>query len=119
MFPNVSAPVVSCFGDFTQGYAVPSTGAWANYASTSGATPFMAAVHARLVQYAGAPFDFMNFALACPEAFNDIATGSNGAYTAGVGRDMVTGIGSPNGPAMLSALDAYLNRNIIIDGSSS
>lgn len=118
IFPGVSGPVVSAFGDFTQGYAVPlSTGAWSNFSSTSGSCPFMAAVHTRLVQNYGKPFDFMDFACANPSVFNDITTGTNGAYTAATGRDMVTGFGSPKGSVMLAALANY-PTSIMVDGSS-
>ena len=37
-------------------------------------------------------------------AFRDIRSGSNGAYTAGPGYDMVTGIGVPNVSALIAAL---------------
>jgi kumamolisin len=106
VFPDVSCPVVACFGDPDQGYAVAlSNATWLVMSSTSGAAPFMAAVHTRLIQEAGKRFDFLDFALAKPEAFNDITTGS--AYTASTGRDYVTGLGSPNGPALLTALRSY------------
>ena len=36
-------------------------------------------------------------------AFNDITSGSNGAYSAGVGYDLVTGLGSPNVAAIAAA----------------
>ena len=57
---------------------------------------------------AGKPFlPFLNpliYPLRGTAAFRDITTGSNGAYTAGPGYDMVTGIGVPNLAALLSAL---------------
>jgi kumamolisin len=36
--------------------------------------------------------------------FNDIVSGSNGAYQAGPGWDACTGLGSPNGAALLKLL---------------
>lgn len=36
--------------------------------------------------------------------FHDIISGSNGAYSAGYGYDLVTGWGSPNGPMLVSTL---------------
>jgi kumamolisin len=108
VFPDVSCPVAACFGDPDQGYAVAlSNATWLVMSSTSGAAPFMAAVHTRLIQEAGKRFDFLDFALAKPEAFNDITTGSNGAFTASTGRDYVTGLGSPKGSALLTALRSY------------
>lgn len=57
---------------------------------------------------AGKPFlPFLNpliYPLRGTAAFRDITTGSNGAYTAGPGYDMVTGIGVPNVAALISAL---------------
>jgi hypothetical protein len=38
-------------------------------------------------------------------SFRDITSGSNGAYSAGVGWVMVTGLGTPNVPAILNALN--------------
>jgi kumamolisin len=37
-----------------------------------------------------------------PEAFKDITSGNNGAFSAGPGWDATTGLGSPNGTALLS-----------------
>ena len=37
-------------------------------------------------------------------AFNDITSGTNGAYTAGPGHDLVTGLGTPNVAELLKAL---------------
>jgi kumamolisin len=37
-------------------------------------------------------------------AFRDITQGNNGAYQAGPGWDACTGLGSPNGQALLDAL---------------
>jgi kumamolisin len=36
--------------------------------------------------------------------FHDITVGNNGAYSAGPGWDACTGLGSPNGSALLTAL---------------
>jgi len=36
--------------------------------------------------------------------FHDVTTGSNGAYQAGPGWDAVTGWGSPNADALVTAL---------------
>ena len=41
-----------------------------------------------------------------PNAFNDITQGNNGAYSADPGWDACTGLGSPKGAAILSALTA-------------
>lgn len=132
IFPDTMCPVVSCFGYYSQGFfIVLSNRTWVSYSSTSGSCPFMAAVHAKMIQLKGHRFDFMNFALANPGAFHDITTGllvtpgipinpatgptatvtgvtgTNGAFNTKVGRDLVTGIGSPNWPAMVAALENW------------
>jgi kumamolisin len=122
VFPDTMVPVVSAFGDFQQGYAIlRSDGSWSFYSSTSGAAPTMAAVHARLIQSRGSRFDFMDFALANPGAFYDVTSGTNrapgtsageggnGAFLCKPGRDLVTGIGTPDGPAMVAALTNWSN----------
>ena len=38
--------------------------------------------------------------------FRDITSGNNGAYSAGPGWDACTGLGSPNGPALLALVTA-------------
>ena len=48
--------------------------------------------------YAGATAD------TTPAAFHDITSGSNGAYSAGPGWDACTGLGTPDGTALLSTL---------------
>jgi len=40
------------------------------------------------------------------DGFNDITSGNNGAYQAGPGWDACTGLGSPRGETLLSALAA-------------
>jgi kumamolisin len=42
--------------------------------------------------------------LAQNRTMNDITSGTNGAYNAGIGWDCCTGLGTPNGKAILSAL---------------
>jgi kumamolisin len=39
-----------------------------------------------------------------PQAFRDITSGNNGAFSAGTGWDATTGLGSPNGAEILAAL---------------
>jgi len=40
--------------------------------------------------------------------FNDVTTGSNGTYSAGVGYDLVTGIGTPKANLLIPALAGYV-----------
>jgi kumamolisin len=39
-----------------------------------------------------------------PKALRDITSGNNGAFSAGPGWDACTGLGSPNGAAVIAAL---------------
>jgi len=39
-----------------------------------------------------------------PAGFRDVTSGSNGAYTAGLGWDACTGLGVPDGEALLAVL---------------
>lgn len=48
------------------------------------------------------------FAGSNPSYFNDIVSGSNGAYQAGSGYDLVTGIGTPKADQLIPALGAWL-----------
>jgi hypothetical protein len=71
---------------------------------TSWAAPTWAGFCALLNQKAGTPLGFMNPKLYSQivnttfnaASFNDITSGSNGAYSCGPGYDLVTGIGTPN-----------------------
>jgi kumamolisin len=74
---------------------------------TSAAAPLWAALVARLNQVLGARCGVLNsplYAKAAREALNDIVRGSNGAYSATVGWDPCTGLGTPNGQKLLAAL---------------
>jgi kumamolisin len=70
---------------------------------TSLACPVCAAITALINQARTAngqgPVGFLNpylYPLAGTSAFNDVTTGSNGAYSAGPGYDLCTGLGTPN-----------------------
>jgi kumamolisin len=150
-FPDTQCPVVSAFGyegpsggSQPGGFPVPdASGTWRIYSDTSGSCPFMAALHARLIQHwrllhttefgttpVDTRFDFMDFVLWANQqsitvlgegpmtGFHDITEGSNGAYSCTVGRDLVTGIGSPNGPALLPLLSRYRSLVITARGRS-
>jgi kumamolisin len=68
--------------------------------------PLWAALIARFNQKLGRPVGephaaFYQIGI---RAFRDITQGNNGAYKAGPGWDACTGLGSPNGAALLTAL---------------
>ncbi|HZZ17991.1 MAG TPA: protease pro-enzyme activation domain-containing protein [Opitutaceae bacterium] len=66
---------------------------------TSWSAPTWAGFVALINQKTGTPLGMMNpklYPLLGTSAFNDITTGNNGAYSAGVGYDLITGLGTPN-----------------------
>ena len=77
---------------------------------TSAATPLWAALISRINQGTGRKAGLLNEMLYGPlraaGALNDITTGDNGAYSAGAGWDTCTGLGSPDGTAILLGLRA-------------
>ena len=83
---------------FIRGRNVPVGG-------TSAGTPLWAALIALVNQGIGGRAGLLQPMLYGPllmaGALNDITTGDNGAYAAGVGWDACTGLGSPNGTAIL------------------
>lgn len=74
---------------------------------TSAAAPLWASLIARLNEGLNARCGFLNpllYGKLSQGVLNDITSGNNGAYAAKVGWDACTGIGTPNGTKMLSAL---------------
>ncbi len=91
-------------------------GNWAEVGGTSAASPqwcgLTAIANSLRAQEGKAPIgaNFLNVIYSNPLAFHDITQGSNGRCgaicNAGIGYDFVTGLGSPDGPAVVSALVA-------------
>jgi kumamolisin len=76
---------------------------------TSAAAPLWAALLARLNQALGAPVGFFNpflYAHCAHGILRDITRGDNGAYQAAVGWDACTGVGTPDGARLATALGA-------------
>jgi kumamolisin len=74
---------------------------------TSAVAPLWAGLIALLNEALGKPLGFVNpmlYKLAGSSAFSDIRAGNNGDYKAGAGWDACTGLGVPNGQALLAAL---------------
>ena len=75
---------------------------------TSAVAPLWAGLVARLNQALGKPVGFLNpllYATAgTAQGFNDVTDGNNGDYSAGPGWDPCTGLGTPNGQNLLTAL---------------
>jgi kumamolisin len=100
-------PDVAGDADPETGYEVRVDGSNTVIGGTSAVAPLWAALIARLNQIAGKPLGLVSPLLyEHPQALRDVLQGSNGDYVATVGWDACTGLGSPNGAALASALAA-------------
>ncbi|RDS84017.1 S53 family peptidase [Dyella psychrodurans] len=101
-------PDVAGNADPATGYQVLADGQSQVIGGTSAVAPLWAALIARLNQKLGTPVGDVHAALyqIGESAFRDITQGNNGSYQAGPGWDACTGLGSPNGQALLNALTA-------------
>jgi kumamolisin len=100
-------PDVAANADPETGYQVLVDGTRAVYGGTSAVAPLWAALVARLVQSLGSPLGLFQPKLyPLHAALHDITSGNNGAYKAAKGWDACTGLGTPNGTALLAALKA-------------
>jgi pseudomonalisin len=96
--PTRGVPDVSLDADPESGYDVVVDGAVEGIGGTSASAPSWQGIWAR-VNGAHAGLGFAGPVLYSTEpssAFHDITIGSNGAYTAGPGYDLVTGLGTPD-----------------------
>src|SRR5664280_347597 len=105
-------PDVAAAADPTFGAAVIINGAQMTIGGTSWATPIWAGLCAIINQVRAnssqAPLGLLNPRIygligSSPFPFRDITSGSNGAYRAGTGYDLVTGLGVPNAAALAQA----------------
>jgi len=101
-------PDVAGDADPLTGYQVRVDGQDEVIGGTSAVAPLWAALLARCNQSLGRPVGDVHAALyqIGEMAFNDITQGNNGSYDAGQGWDACTGLGSPDGQALLAALAA-------------
>ncbi len=106
-------PDVAGDADPETGYQVRVDGHPMVIGGTSAVAPLWAGLTCRLAQAAGTSFGMLQDRLyagvepdeAAP-AFHDITSGSNGVYSALPGWDACTGLGSPDGTALLTRLKA-------------
>jgi kumamolisin len=107
-FHGRGVPDVSGDADPATGYRIRVDGKDAVFGGTSAVAPLWAALIALLNQELGRSLGYVNPILynspVDPAAFRDIVVGTNGAYSASLGWDACTGLGSPNGVALLTAL---------------
>jgi kumamolisin len=105
--PGRGVPDVSSDADPATGYTIRVDGTDETIGGTSAAAPLWAGLTALLNEGLGKPAGFLQpllYAAATQSAFRDITQGNNGSYQAGPGYDACTGLGSPNGAALLTAL---------------
>lgn len=102
-------PDVSGVADPQTGYKVRVDGKDMVIGGTSAVAPLWAALVARLAQATNKRFGLIQPLLyqngkQPASGFHDITSGSNGSYQAGPGWDPCTGLGSPDGSALLALL---------------
>ena len=104
-------PDVAGNADPVTGYQIFSGGQAQVVGGTSAVAPLWAALVSRLAEATGQRFGLIQTLLyagvtpgTAAAGFNDITSGNNGAYTAGPGWDACSGLGSPDGTALLSRL---------------
>ena len=104
-------PDVAGNADPATGYQIYSGGQAQVVGGTSAVAPLWAALISRLAEATGQRFGLVQTLLYAGVApgvgmagFRDITSGNNGAYTAGPGWDACSGLGSPDGTALLSRL---------------
>jgi kumamolisin len=106
-------PDVAGNADPVTGYSIYADGKSQVVGGTSAVAPLWAALISRLAQATGTRFGLIQPALYAgvspgvdAPGFHDITSGNNGAYSAGPGWDACTGLGSPDGTALLDRLKA-------------
>jgi kumamolisin len=104
-------PDVAGNADPQTGYQIYSGGQAQVVGGTSAVAPLWAALVARLAEATGQRFGLLPSLVYAGVAsgadvagFRDITSGNNGAYSAGPGWDACTGLGSPDGTALLERL---------------
>jgi kumamolisin len=104
-------PDVSGDADPATGYHVFVDGKAVVVGGTSAVAPLWAALVCRLAQALGRPLGMLQPAIYAKAragqptpGFRDVTTGNNGAYQANPGWNACTGLGVPNGTALLAVL---------------
>jgi len=106
-------PDVAGNADPATGYQVLVDGQQTVVGGTSAVAPLWAGLICRLAQATGHTFGLIQERLYAgvqagqpAPGFRDITHGNNGAYSAGPGWDACTGLGTPDGTALLSQLSS-------------
>lgn len=117
-------PDVAGNADPVTGYQVRVNGQNTVIGGTSAVSPLWAALIAQINQQTGTPVGFVNPKLYSTAAatFRDITTGNNddaslGYFKAQKGWDPCTGLGTPNGTALLRSLSSSTSGRVEVTGS--
>jgi kumamolisin len=108
-FAGRGVPDVAADADPESGYQVVVDGQQTVIGGTSAVAPLWAGLLARINQALGKNVGYVNpllYGATAEGTFHDITSGSNGDYSAAPGWDACTGLGSPDGSALLSVLSA-------------
>lgn len=106
-FVGRGVPDVAGDADPESGYNVVVDGQQTVIGGTSAVAPLWAGLLAIINQALGTNVGYINpllYSSKVESTFHDITSGSNGTYSAGPGWDACTGLGSPDGTALLTAL---------------
>ncbi len=106
-FVGRGVPDVAGDADPETGYNVFVDGQQAVIGGTSAVAPLWAGLLARINQSLGTNVGYINpllYSAAVDTSFHDITSGNNGDYSAGPGWDACTGLGTPDGEALMVAL---------------
>jgi kumamolisin len=106
-FVGRGVPDVAGDADPVTGCNVVVDGQPAVIGGTSAVAPLWAGLLALINQSLGTSVGYVSpllYSTSVEPSFRDITSGSNGSYSAGPGWDACTGLGSPNGAALLKAL---------------
>jgi kumamolisin len=106
-FHGRGVPDVAGDADPSTGFQIFVDGESTAIGGTSAVAPLWAGLVARINQSLGKPVGYLNpllYPASAAQTFHDVTSGNNGGYSAGPGWDPCTGLGTPNGSALLSAL---------------
>jgi kumamolisin len=106
-FVGRGVPDVAGDADPESGYNVLVDGQQTVIGGTSAVAPLWAGLLARINQSLGKNVGYLNpllYTKNVEATLHDITAGSNGTYSAGPGWDACTGLGTPDGAALLAAL---------------
>jgi kumamolisin len=111
---NRGVPDVAGDADPETGYEVQVDGQQLVVGGTSAVAPLWAGLIALLNQKLQSRIGFLNpilYKLEDSTCFRDIASGNNGAYSAGPGWDATTGLGSPMGIPLIQAVQGLASQS--------